>query len=108
MSDDPKMQNPSATQPEASGVNRQSPLSPLPPLPEDSASPADANDMAEPVEERITRLAGEPAPDISPEEFARLQSLGSVNMDSRGRIFANRREEDDPGVSLRKRRAWYA
>lgn len=106
MSDDPKMQTPPP--PDTNGVNRQPPLPPLPPLPEDIAGPADVEDSVEPVEERITRLAGEPAPDISPEEFARLQSVGSVNMDSRGRIFANRREEDDPGVSLRKRRAWYA
>jgi hypothetical protein len=53
-------------------------------------------------------LSGEPAPDISPEEFARLQQHGAINIDSRGRIRVNRRDEADPGVSLRKRRAWYA
>lgn len=60
------------------------------------------------LNERIDRLAGEPAPDISPEEFARLQKAGSaIHLDSRGRIRANRPEDNDPGVSLRKRRAWY-
>jgi len=59
------------------------------------------------MQARLDRLGGEAAPDISPEEFVRLQRLGSVHIDSRGRIRANRREDDDPGVSLRKRRAWY-
>ena len=57
--------------------------------------------------ERINRLGGEAAPDISPEEFARLQRTGSLHIDSHGRVRANRRDETDPGVSLRKRRAWY-
>ncbi len=56
----------------------------------------------------INRLGGEPAPDISAEEFARLQASGSVHLDPFGRVRANRREESDPGVSLRKRRAWYS
>jgi hypothetical protein len=60
------------------------------------------------MEERIDRLGGEEAPDISPEEFARLQRTGSLHIDSRGRVRANRRDDSDPGVSLRKRRAWYA
>ncbi len=60
------------------------------------------------MKERIDRLGGEAAPDISPEEFARLQRTGSLHIDSRGRVRANRRDESDPGVSLRKRRAWYA
>jgi hypothetical protein len=60
------------------------------------------------MQARLDRLGGEAAPDISPEEFVRLQRLGSVHIDARGRIRANRREDDDPGVSLRKRRAWYA
>ncbi|MBX3063175.1 MAG: hypothetical protein KF726_09385 [Anaerolineae bacterium] len=59
------------------------------------------------IDERIDRLAGEPAPDITPEEFARLQKLGTLNLDSRGRVRPQREEDDDPGVSLRKRRAWY-
>ncbi len=56
---------------------------------------------------RIDRLGGEQAPDISPEEFARLQRSGALHIDAHGRVRANRREESDPGVSLRKRRAWY-
>ncbi len=60
------------------------------------------------MRDRIDRLGGEAAPDISPEEFARLQRTGSVHIDSHGRVRANRRDETDPGVSLRKRRAWYA
>jgi hypothetical protein len=59
------------------------------------------------MQARLDRLGGEAAPDISPEEFVRLQRLGSVHIDAKGRIRANRREDDDPGVSLRKRRAWY-
>ncbi len=68
------------------------------------------NDETQPndnLHERIDRLGGEPAPDISPEEFARLQRTGAVHLDAQGRVRANRREESDPGVSLRKRRAWY-
>lgn len=57
--------------------------------------------------ERLERLGGEPAPAISPEEFARLQQSGQIHFDSRGRIRAQRREETDAGMSLRKRRAWY-
>ncbi len=60
------------------------------------------------LNERIDRLGGEPAPDISPEEFARLQQSGTLHIDAQGRVRATRREEADPGVSLRKRRAWYA
>jgi hypothetical protein len=56
---------------------------------------------------RINRLSGEPAPDISPDEFARLQRGGALNIDSRGRIRVNDDDPDDVGVSLRKRRAWY-
>lgn len=60
------------------------------------------------IGERIHRLSGEAAPDLSPEEFARLQrSGGAINIDPRGRIRVGRRDESDPGVSLRKRRAWY-
>jgi hypothetical protein len=59
------------------------------------------------MKERVSRLGGEAAPDISPEEFARLQRTGSLHIDSHGRVRANRRDETDPGVSLRKRRAWY-
>ncbi len=60
------------------------------------------------LKERIDRLGGEEAPDISPEELARLQRSGSLHIDEHGRVRPNRRDETDPGVSLRKRRAWYA
>lgn len=60
------------------------------------------------MDERIERLGGEPAPVITPEEFARLQKAGQVHIDGGGRVrTARRRDEDDGGVSLRKRRAWY-
>ncbi len=56
---------------------------------------------------RLERLGGEPAPDITPEEFARLQQAGQIHIDPRGRVRATQREESSPGISLRKRRAWY-
>jgi hypothetical protein len=65
------------------------------------------NNENDSMRERVDRLGGEPAPDISPEEFARLQQSGALHIDAQGRVRANRREEADPGVSLRKRRAWY-
>jgi hypothetical protein len=60
-----------------------------------------------PMEERLERLGGEPAPAITPEEFARLQRAGQVHIDARGRVRAARRSDAEAGVSLRKRRAWY-
>lgn len=60
------------------------------------------------MEERLERLGGEPAPAITPEEFARLQKAGQVHIDERGRVRAARRSDAEAGVSLRKRRAWYA
>jgi hypothetical protein len=59
------------------------------------------------MEERLERLGGEPAPAITPEEFARLQKAGQVHIDARGRVRTARRNEAEAGVSLRKRRAWY-
>jgi hypothetical protein len=56
---------------------------------------------------RLERLGGEPAPDITPEEFARLQQAGQIHIDPRGRVRTTHRDESDAGVSLRKRRAWY-
>ncbi len=56
---------------------------------------------------RLERLGGEPAPDITPEEFARLQEAGQIHIDPRGRVRTTQRDETDAGVSLRKRRAWY-
>jgi hypothetical protein len=66
------------------------------------------NTPSDDIQQRIDRLGGEQAPDITPEEFARLQRQGSLHIDSRGRVRMNRRDDTDPGVSLRKRRAWYA
>jgi len=60
------------------------------------------------MEERLERLGGEPAPAITPEEFARLQKAGQVHIDAQGRVRTTRRSDADAGVSLRKRRAWYA
>jgi hypothetical protein len=60
-----------------------------------------------PMEERLERLGGEPAPVITPEEFARLQKAGQVHIDARGRVRTARRSGVEAGVSLRKRRAWY-
>jgi hypothetical protein len=59
-------------------------------------------------QERLERLGGEPAPAITPEEFARLQRAGQVHIDARGRVRTTRRSDAEAGVSLRKRRAWYA
>lgn len=89
--------------PPPSEPTRQPPLPPLPPLPGDEPEPEEHI-----LGDRVARLSGEPAPDISPEEFARLQRSGNpVNIDPRGRIRVNRDRTDDPGVVLRKRRAWY-
>ena len=57
--------------------------------------------------ERLERLGGEPAPVITPEEFARLQKAGQVHIDSKGRVRTASRSGPNAGVSLRKRRAWY-
>lgn len=76
-----------------------------PPPPRPSAPPPAADDR---MDERLERLGGEPAPVITPEEFARLQRSGQVNIDARGRVrTARRASEANEGVSLRKRRAWY-
>lgn len=61
----------------------------------------------ETMQDRLERLGGEPAPVITPEEFARLQQAGQVHIDSRGRVKTARRSDAEAGVSLRKRRAWY-
>jgi hypothetical protein len=57
--------------------------------------------------EQLERLGGEPAPAITPEEFARLQRAGQVYIDARGRVRTARRSDAEAGVSLTKRRAWY-
>lgn len=60
------------------------------------------------MDERLERLGGEPAPVITPEEFSRLQKAGQVHIDARGRVRPTNAGQGDAGVSLRKRRAWYA
>lgn len=62
----------------------------------------------EDIKPRLERLGGEPAPDITPEEFARLQQSGQIHIDPRGRVRSSQATEEDAGVSLRKRRAWYS
>jgi hypothetical protein len=57
--------------------------------------PPDDEGDNEDIKPRLERLGGEPAPDITPEEFAR------------GRVRTTQRTETDAGISLRKRRAWY-
>lgn len=86
----------------------------LPEVPQ-SAAPQDTNgrnggqvnETPEEMRARLERLGGEPAPDITPEEFARLQQSGQLHIDPRGRIRSRANEGEDSGLSLRKRRAWY-
>jgi hypothetical protein len=78
---------------------------------ENTASPTEQGDMGDlrdDYSQRLERLGGEPAPVITPEEFARLQKAGQVHIDARGRVRTTRRSDAEAGVSLRKRRAWYA
>jgi hypothetical protein len=69
--------------------------------------PPDDEGDNEDIKPRLERLGGEPAPDITPEEFARLQQAGQIHIDPRGRVRTTQRTETDAGISLRKRRAWY-
>jgi hypothetical protein len=78
-----------------------------PPGAGDDGRPSDHGDQPEDMGPRLERLGGEPAPDITPEEFARLQQAGQIHIDPRGRVRTTARDELDAGVSLRKRRAWY-
>ena len=87
---------PTSTSPEAAAPVNVPPAQP-PTMPEDDG-----------YGDRLERLGGEPAPVITPEEFARLQRQGQVNIDARGRVRTTRRSDAEAGVSLRKRRAWYA
>lgn len=77
----------------------------LPPEPAQSAQPDEADDGE--YGDRLERLGSEPAPVITPEEFARLQRAGQVHIDARGRVRTTRRSDAEAGVSLKKRRAWY-
>lgn len=67
----------------------------------------DTENQEDDLGDRLERLGGEPAPVITPEEFARLQKAGQVHIDSRGRVRSAGRSGPNTGVSLRKRRAWY-
>jgi len=69
-------------------------------------SPPVINEEEE-MKPRLERLGGEPAPDITPEEFARLQQSGQIHIDPRGRVRSTTPQDSEAGVSLRKRRAWY-
>jgi len=84
------------------------PDAPLTPPPDETETPATPETPSEPdLGPRLERLGGEPAPDITPEEFARLQQAGQIHIDPRGRVRTTQRDETDAGISLRKRRAWY-
>ncbi|MBI5932011.1 MAG: hypothetical protein HY862_22070 [Chloroflexi bacterium] len=95
-----------------------SPMNPVPAPPEvvnqQPAPPSNGNlppheETAEEARARLERLGGEPAPDITPEEFARLRQSGQIHIDVRGRVRSRQSSEpSDAGISLRKRRAWYA
>ncbi|MEW6578490.1 MAG: hypothetical protein AB1435_04770 [Chloroflexota bacterium] len=83
------------------------PAVPLPGAGDNGRPPQDKG-QPEDLGPRLERLGGEPAPDITPEEFARLQQAGQIHIDPRGRVRTTARDELDAGVSLRKRRAWYS
>lgn len=85
-----------------------SPAVPPPGAGDDGRPPEDEGGSAQDLGPRLERLGGEPAPDITPEEFARLQQAGQIHIDPRGRVRTTARDELDAGVSLRKRRAWYS
>jgi hypothetical protein len=74
---------------------------------QEAAAPTPPAENDPKMGERLERLGGEPAPVITPEEFARLQKAGQVHIDARGRVRTARRSGSEAGVSLRKRRAWY-
>ncbi len=121
MADNPTPTPPAANPPEDANKDLFPPQGETPALPPAEPAPQPAATqppLAEPVAqpepetkdrmaERLERLGGEPAPAISPEEFARLQQAGQIHIDSQGRVRTTRREQTDAGMSLRKRRAWY-
>jgi hypothetical protein len=90
--------------PEPPAVKAAEPTKPEPPA---EKPPKPSLDPEMRMEERLERLGGEPAPAITPEEFARLQKAGQVHIDAQGRVRTTRRNDTEAGVSLRKRRAWY-
>jgi hypothetical protein len=94
------------TLPEQPEANSGEPLADAPNPPE-ATTGVNHNDLHDAYDERLERLGGEPAPVITPEEFARLQKAGQVHIDAKGRVRTTRRSDAEAGVSLRKRRAWY-
>lgn len=98
---------PEQTPPERSAPPQAPPAEPPEVVDEAPAAP-ETPALDEDLGSRLERLGGEPAPDITPEEFARLQQAGQIHIDPRGRVRATLRDETDAGISLRKRRAWYA
>ncbi len=87
--------------------NTNSPVEGTAPVPPTPANLPENNIGGDNMDERLERLGGEPAPAITPEEFARLQKAGQVHIDARGRVKTARRTDAEAGVSLKKRRAWY-
>ena len=92
-------------------TNDEVPVTPPPERVGEGDRPANAGPVdSHPPEDlgpRLERLGGEPAPDITPDEFVRLQKAGQIHIDPRGRVRTTQRDETDAGISLRKRRAWY-
>lgn len=86
-----------------SSLAETTPEKPIPP-----SALEDEDGDNEDMRPRLERLGGEPAPDITPEEFARLQESGQIHIDPRGRVRSTRSDDHTGGVSLRKRRAWYS
>lgn len=91
--------------------NNNTPIEGTAPVPLENTPPNNIaenhNGSPDNMDERLERLGGEPAPAITPEEFARLQKAGQVHIDARGRVKTARRTDAEAGVSLKKRRAWY-
>jgi len=87
--------------------NNNPPVGEAPSVPPAPTDLPENNVSADRMDERLERLGGEPAPAITPEEFARLQKAGQVHIDARGRVKTARRTDAEAGVSLKKRRAWY-
>ena len=87
--------------------NSNPPIEEAPSVPPTPANLPENNVSADNMDERLERLGCEPAPAITPEEFARLQKAGQVHIDARGRVKTARRTDAEAGVSLKKRRAWY-
>ena len=87
--------------------NTNPPVGEAPSVPPTPPEVPETNASSDGMNERLERLGGEPAPAITPEEFARLQKAGQVHIDARGRVKTARRTDAEAGVSLKKRRAWY-